>query len=85
MRISGVGDVKDAVVFHAGTKRDPASRDLLTAGGRVLGVTARGDDLAISLERTYAAVRRIHFDGAHFRKDIGSLGLRRIQSTLQSQ
>ncbi len=85
MKISGVDDVEDAVVFHAGTKRDIAGGDLLTAGGRVLGVTARGDDLAMSLERAYAAVRRIHFDGAHFRKDIGSLGLRRIQSTLQSQ
>jgi phosphoribosylamine--glycine ligase len=85
MKISGLGDVEDAVVFQAGTKRDEASGDLLTAGGRVLGVTARGEDLPMSLKRAYAAVRRIHFDGAHFRKDIGSMGLRRIQSTVQSQ
>jgi phosphoribosylamine--glycine ligase len=85
MKISGIGDVEDAVVFHAGTKRDIATGDLVTAGGRVLGVTARGDDLAMSLERAYTAVRRIHFDGAHFRKDIGSRGLRRTQSTLQSR
>jgi phosphoribosylamine--glycine ligase len=85
MKISGLGDVKDAMVFQAGTKRDIASGELLTAGGRVLGVTATGDDLAVSLERAYAAVNCIHFDGAQYRKDIGRLGLRRTQSTLQSQ
>ena len=75
--ISGIGDVHGAVVFQAGTKRDPVRGDLLTAGGRVLGVTASGDDLRQSLEHAYTAIKCIHFDGAHYRKDIGALGLRR--------
>jgi phosphoribosylamine--glycine ligase len=61
-------------VFHAGT----AERDgkLLTAGGRVLGVTAVGGDLATAVARAYAAVGDIHFEGMHFRRDIGRKGLR---------
>jgi phosphoribosylamine--glycine ligase len=60
-------------VFHAGT----AERDgkLVTAGGRVLGVTAVADDLATALRRAYAAVGDIHFEGMHFRRDIGRKGL----------
>ena len=56
-------------VFHAGT----AVRDgrLVTAGGRVLGVTALADDVASAIERAYQAVDRIRFEGMHFRKDIG--------------
>jgi phosphoribosylamine--glycine ligase len=61
-------------VFHAGT----AERDgkLVTAGGRVLGVTATADDLATAVARAYAAVGDIHFEGMHFRRDIGRKGLR---------
>ena len=60
-------------VFHAGT----AERDgkLVTAGGRVLGVTGTGDDLATAVARAYAAVGDIHFEGMHFRRDIGRRGL----------
>lgn len=60
-------------VFHAGT----AERDgqLVTAGGRVLGVTAVADDLATAVTRAYAAVGDIHFEGMHFRRDIGRRGL----------
>ncbi|MGH8261612.1 MAG: phosphoribosylamine--glycine ligase [Steroidobacteraceae bacterium] len=60
-------------VFHAGT----ALRDgrLVTNGGRVLGVTALADDLAAARSAAYAAVDRIHFDGAHFRRDIGARAL----------
>jgi phosphoribosylamine---glycine ligase len=56
-------------VFHAGT----AVRDgrLVTAGGRVLGVTAVADDVASAIERAYRAVDRIRFEGMHFRRDIG--------------
>lgn len=56
-------------VFHAGTRR--AEGELLTAGGRVLAVTSRGDTLAKALARGYQAVNQIHFDGAQFRRDIG--------------
>jgi phosphoribosylamine--glycine ligase len=61
-------------VFHAGT----AERDgkLVTAGGRVLGVTATGDDHASALASAYAAVGDVRFEGMQFRRDIGRKGLR---------
>ena len=62
-------------VFHAGTtKKDGA---FYTAGGRVLGVTARAADLPHALARAYSAVTRISFDGAHFRRDIGARALKK--------
>jgi phosphoribosylamine---glycine ligase len=57
-------------VFHAGTKRERDS--LLTSGGRVLGVTAAADSLAAALGLVYRASEKIHFDGMHYRKDIGA-------------
>lgn len=70
--ITGIEDAEaaGATVYHAGTKRTEAG--LVTAGGRVLGVTALGDTLRDAVESAYAAARRIHFDGAHMRSDIGS-------------
>src|SRR5579885_941396 len=64
-----------ATVFHAGTRMGP--QGLETAGGRVLGVTASGPDLAAAIGRSYAAVRKIAFAGAHYRTDIGRKGLKR--------
>jgi phosphoribosylamine--glycine ligase len=61
--------VPDVVVFHAGTAR--AGDRLVSAGGRVLGVTALGADLAQARDRAYAAVERIGLDGKQFRRDIG--------------
>jgi len=62
-------------VFHAGTVfRD---NQLLTSGGRVLGVTATGTDLKGALDRAYAAVEKIRFEGMHYRRDIGAKGLKR--------
>jgi phosphoribosylamine--glycine ligase len=81
-RITGIEEAEGAegaVVFHAGTKRE--GHDLVTAGGRVLGVTAGGADLASSIKAAYAAVDRIHFAGMHYRKDIGNRGLRRYNRT----
>ncbi len=73
--ISGLDRVTgpDVQVFHAGT----AERDgrLVTAGGRVLAVTARGDDLAAAIARAYDAVGRIAWEGVHYRRDIGRKGL----------
>jgi phosphoribosylamine--glycine ligase len=74
-KITGIDDVTDAVVFHAGTAL--ADGDLVTAGGRVLGVTARGPSLRESIDRAYAAVSRIRFAGMHYRTDIGRRGLER--------
>jgi phosphoribosylamine--glycine ligase len=65
----------DVVVFHAGSARDEAGR-LVTAGGRVLGVTGLGPDLATARDRAYAAVERWRFAGAQVRSDIASGGLR---------
>ena len=57
-------------MYHAGTKKTDAG--FVTAGGRVLGVTALGDTLKDAVDSAYAAARAIHFDGAHMRSDIGS-------------
>jgi phosphoribosylamine--glycine ligase len=77
-RISGIEEAKrtDGVeVFHAGTTRRDG--EFYTAGGRVLGVTARGANLQTSVERAYEAVGKIHFDGAHYRKDIAARALKK--------
>ena len=57
-------------MYHAGTKLNGG--ELVTAGGRVLGVTAVRDTLRGAVDAAYAAAREIHFDGAHMRTDIGS-------------
>jgi len=57
-------------VFQAGTRLDRDS--LVTSGGRVLGVTAAGDSLEAALSSAYQAAEKIHFDGMHYRKDIGA-------------
>jgi len=71
-----------AEVFHAGTKIGP--KGLETAGGRVLGVTASGPDLATAVHNTYQAVDRIHFEGMHYRKDIAQKGLKRWPKAAQT-
>jgi phosphoribosylamine--glycine ligase len=65
-----MGGVK---VFHAGTRVE--DHRLLTAGGRVLGVTAAGEDLRGAVHRAYAALNKINFEGMHYRRDIGLKGL----------
>lgn len=69
--ITGLEHVKDnsCQVFHAGTRRDNGK--LLTAGGRVLAVVGLNNDLRGALDRAYSAIRKIRFEGAFFRKDIG--------------
>jgi phosphoribosylamine--glycine ligase len=71
-----------ATVFHAGTRRGAAG--LETAGGRVLGVTAAGQDLAGAISGAYQAARHIRFDGMHYRQDIGRRGLGRSHFGSQS-
>jgi phosphoribosylamine--glycine ligase len=63
-------------VFHAGTRAEAGGR-LVTSGGRVLAVSARGESLRQALDRAYAGVDEISFDGAVFRRDIGHRGLER--------
>ena len=57
-------------IYHAGTRRDDRGR-FLTAGGRVLGVTATGADLTEALETAYSCVEEVSFQDIHYRKDIG--------------
>jgi phosphoribosylamine--glycine ligase len=69
------GAVDGVEVFHAGTsKRDG---EFFTTGGRVLGVSARAADLETAVERAYRACERIHFDGAHYRKDIAARAMKK--------
>jgi phosphoribosylamine---glycine ligase len=79
--ISGLQEaaaLADTFVFHAGTALRQG--ETVTAGGRVLGVTAWGDTLPEALDKAYAAVARIRFEGAHYRSDIGKKALSRHQN-----
>ncbi len=75
--IFGINEAEAAggKVFHAGTKF--AGGRLVTSGGRVLGVTAGGEDLPAAIDSAYAALSAIQFEGVHFRRDIGEKGLAR--------
>jgi phosphoribosylamine--glycine ligase len=75
--ITGLDEAEQAgvKVFHAGTALK--NRQLLTAGGRVLGVTAHGSDLAGATAAAYVGLSKIHFDGMQFRRDIAGKGLAR--------
>lgn len=70
-RITGLescAQLDDVHIFHAGTRRD--GDQVVTAGGRVLAISALGGDAAEARARAYEAVARVHFEGAHFRRDI---------------
>ena len=60
-------------VFHAGTQK--GGEQFVTSGGRVLGITSWADNLQAARDSAYAAVGKIGFDGAHYRRDIGAKGL----------
>ena len=62
--------MRDVVVFHAASKE--TDEGLVTSGGRILGVTGLGDSLPAAIATAYRGVEAISFDGAHFRRDIGS-------------
>jgi len=65
-------------VFHSGTAR--VGNQVVTSGGRVLGITATGDSLEQALLRAYQALSQIHFDGIYYRRDIGHRALKRSVS-----
>ncbi|HEY3898790.1 MAG TPA: phosphoribosylamine--glycine ligase [Chthoniobacter sp.] len=72
--ITGLEKIPEGVtVFHAGTRQE--NRQIVTAGGRVLGVTALAGDLSTARQRAYEAVAGIDFEGRHFRRDIAVKGL----------
>lgn len=73
--ISGLTEaaaMPDVTVFHAGTKREGDA--IVTSGGRVLGVTATGQTLPQAVQKAYEAARKVHFEGAQYRTDIGAKG-----------
>ncbi len=78
--ITGLADVndEDTIVFHAGTKNDGGT--IVTAGGRVLGVTSLGNNLEKAISKAYEAVDKIHFEHMFFRRDIGQKALGLVKS-----
>lgn len=64
------------VIFHAGTSR--TNNRVLTGGGRVLGITGLGRDIQGAIATTYRAVKKIHWEGAHYRTDIGGRALAKV-------
>lgn len=80
IEISGLtdGQIEGVTVYHAGTAI--LDDKLVTSGGRVLGVTALGRDLNDALKKSYNAVEKICFEGAHYRKDIGQRALKALNN-----
>jgi phosphoribosylamine--glycine ligase len=70
-----VSRLKDVFVFHAATALEKGQ--VVTSGGRVLGVTGLGEDVGGAIDRTYQAVRMISWEGVHYRTDIGKKALRK--------
>ena len=64
---------EDTFIFHAGTSLE--SNKLMTSGGRVLGITAKGKTLEIAKNKAYDILRKVELDGAQFRTDIGKKAL----------
>jgi phosphoribosylamine--glycine ligase len=77
--LDAAAGVPGVEVFHSGT----AAKDgqIVTAGGRVLGVTAAADSLDRALDRAYEAMAQIHFEGMYFRRDIGHRALKRMRQS----
>jgi phosphoribosylamine--glycine ligase len=67
--ISGIENVKDSIVFHAGTKTE--NNNIVTAGGRVIAVSSYGTNMKDALETSYANAKNILFDKKYYRKDLG--------------
>ncbi|MGV3697697.1 phosphoribosylamine--glycine ligase [Flavobacterium sp.] len=67
--ISGLDNIKDSLIFHAGTKIENGK--VVSNGGRVLAVTSFGDDFREAIKKSYQNIDRLHFDKMYFRKDIG--------------
>ena len=73
--INGLGNVKDGMVFHAGTVSENGK--IFTSGGRVLGITGMGKDIESAKLKAYETAEKIKFDGMYYRKDIGDKAIRR--------
>jgi len=76
-KISGLGDIDpDALLFHAGTSRN--GRELVTSGGRVLNVVGKGKSLQQAIDHAYRNVKKVQFENAYYRSDIGAKGMKRL-------
>ncbi|MFA5089953.1 MAG: phosphoribosylamine--glycine ligase [Candidatus Omnitrophota bacterium] len=75
--LDAAGGMQDIMVFHAGTKliKVNGKTQIITNGGRVLGVTGMGGTIKEAIQKTYQAVEKIHFRGMHYRKDIAMKAL----------
>ena len=67
--ISGTEDIKESIVFHAGTKKE--NEQLRTSGGRVIALTSFGENIEEALTKSFASAEKISFKGKYYRKDIG--------------
>lgn len=67
--ITGIGEIEDSLVFHAGTKQEGSM--VVTNGGRVIAVTSYGNNPDEAIKKSYQNIERLHFDKMYFRKDIG--------------
>ena len=76
--IDAANRMRDVVVFHAGTRLE--GKQILSDGGRVLGVTALGDTVELAIKKAYQAVAKINWKNVHYRSDIGKKALVRMQA-----
>jgi phosphoribosylamine--glycine ligase len=67
--ISGIENITDSLVFHAGTKTEKGK--IVSNGGRVLAITSFGNDYKEAIKKSYQNIEKLHFDKMYFRKDIG--------------
>jgi phosphoribosylamine--glycine ligase len=67
--ISGLDQMQDSIVFHAGTKTENGK--VVSNGGRVLAVTSYGNDYQEAVKKSYQNIGKLHFDTMYYRKDIG--------------
>jgi phosphoribosylamine--glycine ligase len=70
MIISGVENIQESIIFHAGTKQ--SKNNVLTNGGRVMSITSFGKDIEMALERSFNSAEKINFKGKYYRNDIGA-------------
>lgn len=71
-KISGHEEISDSIIFHAGTRQDKDSGEILSNGGRVMAVTSFGDTLETALRRSYVNASNITFEGRYYRRDLGN-------------
>jgi len=67
--ITGINQVSDSIVFHAGTTVN--NNEVVTNGGRVIAVSSYGDDINSALKKSFSSAEKIQFEGKYYRKDIG--------------